>query len=252
MTHQDSTRGGQAHGLAFEDLVKASLFPGASNHARGPTSLFDVEGVFDRELGLPTSIKSAKRTTEDRMVIPLSDARRWWAMEGQSFWLIVGGWRQDRGEKIFALAHQFLITPEVHRRLVAGIKADEVEAFHEGLRAFMQGSHAAARAWARQRRASLPFCITRLNPKVDSKNQRRLQCSLSVDDLRAAIEDVRREIGSKPDARLPLARTWTQRIGTLSMPLRVISPPRRLAASDSETTRPPDPRQVEGMPRRRR
>lgn len=174
----------QLHGKKFEDFIKAcGLFPRASDSARSVNAGFDVEARFDRELGLPTSIKASGNDS-----VALSDARRFFALD-VPFRMIVGRYDQVEKQKVFARIHEFILTPDALDALRGDLTSAEVAQFHEGLllQHFPRGEHHAARAWAKAQQTKLvgvTTCIV-LNPKIDSKAQRRLQCSVP---LRALIE----------------------------------------------------------------
>ena len=172
----------QQHGKRFEDIVKgSSFFRGASDSARSSTASFDVEAKFDRTLGIPTSIKSGKGRG-----VALSDARRFWAIN-QEFRLLFGRYRQKGDEKEFYEIHEFILSPTALANLRGALTAPQIGAFHTGLSLtnFPRGKHPEARAWARQEKSKLKQYVTciALNPKIDSKGQRRLQCSVPVQSL---------------------------------------------------------------------
>ncbi len=172
----------QLHGKKFEDIIKGcGLFPGSSDSARGPTASFDVEPKFDRKYNLPTSIKT---TGGDG--IGLSDARRFWAI-AESFRMLVGCYTQNEKTKTFVSVHEFIITPEIMTFIRGDVTHQMVWEYHNGLllNNFPEGEHGAARQWAQQQSIKLSAFksdIT-LNPKIDSKSQRRLQCSVSARTL---------------------------------------------------------------------
>ena len=209
--------GGQFHGKSFEDWVKGCRFPGAADGGRSNTADFDVEARFDRGLGLPTSIKSGRGRH-----VALSDARRFWAI-GREFRLLYGQYRQIGDEKNFGLVHEFLITPDILNGLRGEITAVDVEALHVGLglALFPEGQHFAARAWVRAEKAKLSGRRGQiiLNPKIDSKKQRRLQCSIKLGDLIAACE---------PSGRYILHH---QKVGTCFLPFRLESAKRQFSKS---------------------
>jgi hypothetical protein len=169
----------QLHGKKFEDLIKAcGLFPGSADGGRPVTARFDIEAKFDKQLQLPTSIKS---TGGDG--VGLSDARRFWRIE-EAYRMIVGCYQQEHDVKVFGQVHEFLLDQAILAELRGDVSYDEVEAFHQGLSltVFPKGSHANARAWAQAQKeiyAGRESAII-LNPKIDSKTQRRLQCSVSL------------------------------------------------------------------------
>jgi hypothetical protein len=172
----------QLHGKKFEDLIKScGLFSGSADGGRSPTATFDIEAKYDKILGLPTSIKSTGSN-----IVGLSDARSFFA-NSEKYRMLVGRYKQVGPHKQFHNVHEFILTPETLAKLRGEVLLDDVTAFHDGLllTAFPVGSHVAARQWALQRKAALAdkqSWIT-LNPKIDSKSQRRLQCSLRLSEL---------------------------------------------------------------------
>ncbi|MES2002124.1 MAG: hypothetical protein V4444_07445 [Pseudomonadota bacterium] len=208
--------GGQFHGKSFEDWVKGCRFPGSSDSGRSNTAEFDVEAKFDRDRGLPTSIKSGLGSH-----VALSDARRFWKID-QEFRLLFGHYRQNGIVKHFDQVHEFLITPEILSRLRGELDAAEVERLHFGLSLsrFPVGKHVEARSWARSEKARLAGRASSivLNPKIDSKTQRRLQCSIKLRDLIEACETGDRYF------------FHDQKVGTCLLPFRLESAKRKFGA----------------------
>lgn len=170
---------GQAHGKRFEDFVKAcGLFPGSSDQGRSPTSDFDIEAKFDRRLGLATSVKSTGSE-----IVTLADARRFFAI-AEPFRMIVGRYWQVDDTKEFREIHEFILTEASLTKVRGELNHAQITDFHNGLLlgSFPAGEHVAARAWAQERKRELAPVIGSvvLNPKIDSKRQRRLQCSVSL------------------------------------------------------------------------
>lgn len=177
----------QLHGKKFEDFIKAcGLFPGASDSGRTIIADFDIEARFDRVRHLPTSVKSTGNDT-----VTLADARRFFSIN-QDFRMIVGAYEQIEKQKKFAQIHEFILTYAGLEMLRGTLDVAAVTSFHSdiGLGQFPRGSHVEARAWAVGRKAELASHSTRiiLNPKIDSKSQRRLQCSVRLGDLIVAGE----------------------------------------------------------------
>ena len=200
----------QLHGKKFEDLIKAcGLFSGAADRSRSVTAGMDIEAIFDKQRGLPTSIK----TTGSRTVT-LDDARRFWALN-YSFRMLVGLHDQVDGQKHFGVVHEFILTPDHLNELRGAIVADDVARLHHGISLgnFSSGEHFEAREWIGQQLRLLPLDQSHiiLNPKIDSKEQRRLQCSVSID----ALIDVTRRDGNQ--------MAHTDYIGSLPLPIRLIS-----------------------------
>jgi isochorismate synthase EntC len=172
----------QLHGKKFEDWIKAcGRFPGSADAARSQTAPFDIEARFDREFGLPTSIKATGNRT-----IGLSDARGFWGID-QTIRMIVGTYRQAADRKTFFAIHEFILTAEALRNLRGHLSVVEVAELHQGISTnqFAAGDYKAARLWAKSQKKSLSHRMGKvvLNPKIDSKSQRRFQCSVSLTAL---------------------------------------------------------------------
>ncbi len=172
----------QLHGKKFEDLIKGcGLFLGSADGGRSHTAAFDIEAKFDKVLGLPTSVKSTGSN-----VVGLSDARNFFSIS-QKYRMLVGFYTQVDLRKQFGIVHQFVITTKVLDTLRGKLTLDDVTRFHQGLLLtnFPAGSHLEARQWAREQKFILSEkqSMVTLNPKIDSKKQRRLQCSVLLSDL---------------------------------------------------------------------
>jgi|CXWL01.1.fsa_nt_gi hypothetical protein len=177
----------QLHGKKFEDLIKAcGLFQGAADAGRGPTAEFDIEARFDRQRILPTSIKSSGNDT-----INLSDARRFFRI-ANPFRMLVARYQQNGAQKSCGNVHEFIVTMPVLEQLRGQFTLADVTEFHHGLLIdhFPVGQHGAARNWARERKLKLAAKTSKiiLNPKIDGKSQRRLQCSVQLGDLIGACQ----------------------------------------------------------------
>ncbi len=217
----------QMHGKSFENHLKAAnngIFSyAAADRKRSPNDLFDISAEEDLDRGIPTSIKS---TGSDS--IPLSDARRFWGtFDLAPYRMLVGRYLQEKDIKKFNIIHGFVIRSKYRHELLGDVDLAEIVDFHEGLRKFEKGRHAEAREWHTRRNNELKerLGLVRLNPKVDSKTQRRLQCSVS---LSALIDIVDRDDYT----------VHTKSFGTIVLPLKIISSPRkRRTATDSSVSK---------------
>lgn len=212
---------GQAHGKQFEDMLKACRFPGSADHGRSSTAGVDVESKFDRDLGLDTSIK----TTRNCGVVTLADARAVWVIS-TPFRLMVGCWRQvTPTAKEFYEVREFIVHGGMMDWLRGSVSLADVTALHVGLglAAFPHGHHIEARAWAKREQARLKTIGTRLtlNPKIDSKGQRRLQCSVpmaTLMEMASLLPCIRDDV--------PNLVTHVTHVGGLPLPFPLRSPPR--------------------------
>lgn len=195
----------QIHGKVFEDMIKAcELFSSSADSERSPTASFDIEARFDREHGLPISIKTTKTNS-----IGLADARKFVSIS-EPFKMIVGCYKQNGNIKEFFEVYQFIITNEAHALIVGNLSSKFVSCFHEMISMESLTSYDQARKIAHAIN-SVPFETNlSLNPKIDSKRQRRLQTSISINSLKSLCETA----------------CYTETFSNLVLPLRIVSPSR--------------------------
>jgi hypothetical protein len=186
----------QNHGFEIETLLLAE-FPRRKQVVAPDLTLqhehtarFDVSSFMDPYgNGIPTSIKTSKYTGP-RTLVYLADAVRIVNMADESrMRLMVALYRQVGGEKVFSELREYVIEGAEWAQICGNAPPEDIEAFALDLKG---GDHLhareRARRWQQEMRAAYPSAI-RWNPKIDSKTQRRLQCSITLQDLEAAIKD---------------------------------------------------------------
>jgi len=183
----------QQHGMDFEKWLKDTFFQ--SYAQTGYTDKWDaLNVVFKKEflnytsnfLSLPVSIKTCKYSSP----IGFGDAIRQFK-NTQDFLLIVGFWHSSGAEKKFLSVKAVrIVAAEWHKLFVGTISGGELEKdrlkSEEIARKIYRldrtikttPDYRDARKNARAEKQALPEMEIVLNPKIDSKNQRRLQCSL--------------------------------------------------------------------------
>lgn len=166
----------QLHGKTVEDHLK-SAFPGSADHERKPNDSWDIEKIFDDIDGLPTSIKTTKTN-----IVCLADARKFVNII-EPYRILIGRYKQINDVKHLYQIEEYLVTIDEHKKLLGDLLPVEVEIFHNSLLKYKLGEHKEARIFAKSMKKSLPNSIIQLNPKIDSKKQRRLQCSIKIEDL---------------------------------------------------------------------
>jgi hypothetical protein len=205
----------QFHGKVFEREVIRTCF-GVDPDSISPDEVFDIPlGIACTQLtplSHPVSIKTFKRVN-----ICLSDARRIWAWQG-SLMLVLGLYVQAGGVKRVVAVHELVLSMNNQTRtlLFGSVSLAEVKAFHDSmaLSNFPRGTHSAARALAQATKASMASrlgCI-QLNPKIDSKTQRRLQCSARLDCLIGAASSASEHRGNYRGLPLPFEIQSSSRI----------------------------------------
>lgn len=164
----------QSHGLIFEKWVRDTFFAGyvPPNY----TQKWDIPASANRAHGgLPVNPKAAKYGT----AVDLGDALRQFDID-EPFILVIGYWRQEGGQKRFVHIVAATITPEQWRGLWGSLTRADLEKL-DALIKDRTRSPAEVRRQAQALKRTAPYrdSVITLNPKIDSRGQRRLQCSLS-------------------------------------------------------------------------
>ena len=177
------------------------------------TDAWDIPAVLDWRQQLNTSVKSMKADAVlERSIIGMADARRAFSIN-EPFRMLVAPYVQVGGIKQVHLVFEFFIQPHEMEQLYGQMTYEDVEGFHEGLLDFGSGHHVAARSWAKSQKSDMADLSSRfvLNPKIDSKTQRRLQCSLRLGTLIEVVGDRTIHEGQFYGLHLPLLIDSSQR-----------------------------------------
>tara|TARA_B100001109_G_C18821103_1_gene454569 strand:+ start:201 stop:806 length:606 start_codon:yes stop_codon:yes gene_type:complete len=185
----------QQHGNYFEDLkIKELTGYGKEEYdsfkSNGYTSSMDlVEGLYvDRNY----SIKTAKGNKVD-----CGDILR--RMVEDDYNIVVGLWKQSGDNKIFHTEYTFNIKPEDMIKLWGNMKYEDVKEFDSFIKSIPSGKEAqqATKAERTSRKKTLADknALMVIHPKVDSKNQRRVQCSFKIDQMiKSGVEYTKKDI----------------------------------------------------------
>lgn len=173
----------QAHGLVFEHWVADAFFGGY--RPDGYTQKWDFPASANRLsapalAGLPANPKATKFGS----AVGLGDALRQYDIE-EPFILVLGYWEQVApDQKRFVKIIAPRVSPDVWRRLWGPVLRADLERLDAIIKDRSLSPEAARRA-AQDLKAKPPFseAVIVLNPKIDSKGQRRLQCSLRYADV---------------------------------------------------------------------
>ena len=192
----------QAHGNHFEDL-KIKELTGFSKDEydsmkdNGYTSSMDiVKGLHsDRDV----SIKTAKGRKVD-----CGDILR--RRSETEYDIIIGVWDQVGDRKIFHTEYTFHIKPEHETLLWGRMSYEKLREFNEYIKSIPEGR--TAQQETKVERQVLKTITEdadaqmKIHPKVDSKKQRRVQCSFNIDKLiRAGVEYEARPIRLTVDSK---------------------------------------------------
>jgi hypothetical protein len=168
----------QQHGFAFEKWVRDSFFGGYV--APGYTQKWDIPKEANKDHGgVPVNPKAVKYGTP----VDLGDALRQFEVD-EPFMLVVGYWQQEGDKKRIVNIIAPTVTPKVWRSLWEPITLDDLKRLDAVVKNRTL-DYREARAATQKIKSAPPFtraAIT-VNPKIDSKGQRRLQCSLSFKNV---------------------------------------------------------------------
>lgn len=177
----------QAHGVWFETWVRDTFFEGY--RSSDYTGKWDVPGEANRLAepalaGLPVNPKAVKYGSP----IGLGDALRQYDV-AEPFILLVGCWRQTGPtEKRFVKIVAPRVEPEVWRKLWGPVTRADLERLAAVVTdRSLSVEEARRRAQAMKSRPPFSESVFVLNPKIDARGQRRLQCSLRYADLMAHL-----------------------------------------------------------------
>jgi hypothetical protein len=203
----------QQHGLIFEQWVRDTFF----DHYRAPsyTQKWDIPAAINKNYGhVPVNPKAAKYGTP----VDLGDALRQFQID-EPFILVVGFWQQDGDDKRFVNIVAPRIEPALWRKLWGSVTQADLARLDAVIKD-KSLTPEAARAAALKIKSAAPFTqsIIVVNPKIDSKTQRRLQCSLRFEDVFKYLAPA---ASAKPQDRPAL---WD-----VDFPHEIASKPRRLS-----------------------
>jgi hypothetical protein len=168
----------QRHGLDFEAWVRTTFFAGYIPSA--PTQKWDIPAASNRDHGgIPVNPKATRYGT----AVGLGDALRQFDID-EPFLLIIGYWQQDGPDKRFVKIAAPVVEPATWRRLWGPVTRADLEALDALIRDRTRPHAVVQRAaQAMKERAPYTQSVIVLNPKIDGKGQRRLQCSLRYADV---------------------------------------------------------------------
>ena len=168
----------QKHGLVFEAWIRDTFFEGYQPASY--TQKWDIPAAANKlHGGVPVNPKAAKYRTP----VDLGDALRQYDI-AEPFILVIGYWQQDGDKKRFVNIVAPRMEPEAWRKLWGPVTRADLERLDAVIKDRTL-SPAEARRQAQAIKDAPPFTqsVIVVNPKIDSKTQRRLQCSLRFEDV---------------------------------------------------------------------
>ena len=168
----------QAHGFTWEKSVLEGVYGITGPQVGGYTRAHDVSAEDNKLDGVSVSIKASGSSSVD-----MADARRVFesCASGEPFHLLLIQYKQEDDEKVLKSVLYVDLTSSA-TELFGDLTLEDITAMHTYLKAIPAGrasidtrSEYKVRAADLSRRSG----AISLRPKVDSKKQRRLQCSFS-------------------------------------------------------------------------
>lgn len=168
----------QRHGLVFEEWIDDTFFGGY----RPPsyTQKWDIPAAQNKNHGgVPVNPKAIKYGAP----VDLGDALRQFDI-AEPFILALGFWEQAGDEKRFVNLVAPRVEPAAWRKLWGAVTRADLERLDAVIKD-KSLTPEQARAAAKKIKGSPPFttAVIEVNPKIDAKTQRRLQCSLRFADV---------------------------------------------------------------------
>jgi hypothetical protein len=169
----------QIHGFNFQKLIRAQY---------GLNTDPNHNETWDMEIG--DKVYSMKM--DSGAGLPLSSLLAFYKID-RPFTMIVG-WHTNY--RIHTVA-EFDVSLEMLNHIRGTVPFELVERIYSELniKTWPKGSHFEAREWAQSQKALLKNeydCLLTWNPKIDSKTQRRWQCSLNATALKNLFPDLKK------------------------------------------------------------
>ena len=167
----------QNHGLVFEHWICDTFFAG---YRPNYTEKWDIPGELNESRGgWPVNPKAIKYGTP----VDMGDALRQFSIN-EPFWLVIGYWEQRGDYKFFTEIFATAVEPATWQALWHPITIEDLQRL-DTLIKDRSLDYREVRRQALAMKKAPPFseAIMVLHPKIDSRGQRRLQCSLRFDDV---------------------------------------------------------------------
>jgi hypothetical protein len=185
----------QAHGNRFEDL-KIQELTGLSKEKYDKLKPNGYTSSFDLMKGIIVSYDASIKTTGKNTVECADILKR---MIEKEYRLIVGCYKQQGPNKVFHTEYEFFITPEDYSKLWGNMSYESVKSFVDYVKSIPHGREAQRNTSNNRKvlkeQVQCKNSLIKINPKVDSKTQRRVQCSFKLDEmLLSGVKYIKRDI----------------------------------------------------------
>ncbi len=173
----------QAHGNVFEDIIIRE-FTGMSKNEYDKLKPNGYTSTFDLVKGIITKSNYSIKTT-GKITVECADILK--RMEEKEYKLIVGCYNQKGENKIFHTQYEFFITSDDDTKLWGDMTYEQIVQFVNFVRAIPPGKEGQKNTLKERNilkeQIQCKNSLMKINPKVDSKNQRRVQCSFKLKEM---------------------------------------------------------------------
>ena len=173
----------QAHGNYYEDL-KTRQITGLSKVDYDALKENGYTSGMDIMKGLMSANDYSIKTTNGNRIDCGDILRR---RQENEYHLVVAQWEQCGDNKVFYNEYTFFITPDLEQKLWGRMNYNQLAEYVNYIKNIPAGLE--AQQETKTERTVLKNCIEdknaliKIHPKVDSKKQRRVQCSVKMSDL---------------------------------------------------------------------
>ena len=179
----------QAHGNYYEDL-KTRQITGLGKAEYDALKENGYTSGMDIMKGLLSVNDYSIKTTNGNKIDCGDILRR---RQENEYHLVVAQWEQCGDNKVFYNEYTFFITPDLEQKLWGRMNYNQLAEYVNYIKNIPAGLE--AQQETKTERTVLKNCISdknalvKIHPKVDSKKQRRVQCSVKINELiKAGIE----------------------------------------------------------------
>ena len=180
----------QNHGVLFEDSVIRAI-TGLSKDEYQSKLENAYTASMDVVKGIESNTNYSVKVSKDGKSIGCGDILRFIRhSRDDEFTMVVGAWQQISPEvKRYNTIYEFNITPADYVKLWDRITEQVVRPFVEYVKSIpagKEGQMANRKEWKQRRQAIYDTYgqgLCAIDAKIDSKNQRRVQCSIKIDKL---------------------------------------------------------------------
>lgn len=211
----------QNHGVVFEDEV---IFGITGKRKSEYQNL--IEGAYTSSLdiyqGYYSDINYSIKVSKNGKGIGCGDILRFNKhCRDTEFTMVVGCWKQVTPTcKRYDEIYEFYILPEHYQKIWSNINYTDLEPFVNYVKGIPPGREsqlANRRVWKNERQSIYDRCgkgLAAIDAKIDSKNQRRVQCSMKLAEMIEAGIPYHKYTVEYKGITLPYEQTSTPRSGS--------------------------------------